>query len=489
MGALLLALVAAMTPFVAGPDRAYAQAALSADATLSGLTVAAAPAPAELTGEALTPTFAAATTKYDLRIGFTDSGVVVTPIAATGLPADQSQTIRVDGTVVASGTARNVPVAAGMTKAIRIEVTAPAGNKNTYTVNVYRNRQNLSMNANLSSLGLTGVSLSPAFSSGTTTYEARVKAEEVTVTYGLSDTAGGASAALTVANGGTDSDTDDMVVPLGAAGSATKTAITVTVTPEAGAGDANANQKAYVINVYRIRDNESTEARLASSTGLGLTASDADGTDVTIDGYTYGQDTMMYDLTVPNNVAYVTLAPSVADPGAQFVISPSTDSRPAVDDHQVNLRAGVDTTVKVTVTAEDPSSMETYTLTIYKRRPATAINPALDDATLSALSLSPAGTLMPAFRSGTMAYDAQVASGVEKVTVSYTPTNNLGGVTVVGSVATHASDTSTITPAYNADKKEVTLDGEGVRTVITLTVTPENGDASDNDVIRSPFIA
>ena len=462
MGALLLALVAAMTPFVAGPNTAYAQAP-SAVATLSNLTAVGSPNN-ELSASI---TFAEATNEYNLRIGFTDSGVIVTPTAATGLPADQSQTIRVNGTVVESAAAHNVPVAAGRTTPINIDVTAPAGNVNRYTVKVYRNNQNLSDNANLSSLGLAGVSLSPTFSSGTTTYEARVQSDKVTVNYGLSDNAGGASAALTVANGGTDDDTDDMIVPLGDAGSATKTAITVTVTAE------DASTKAYVINVYRIRDNESTEARLAASTGLGLTASDASDTDVTITGYTYSQDTMMYDLTVPNNVAYVTLNPSVMDPGAQFVISPSTDSRPAIDNHQVNLRAGFDTTITVTVTAEDPSSMETYTLTIYKRRPSTAINPALDDATLSALSLSPAGALMPAFKSGTTTYNAQVATDVDKVTVSYTPTNNLGGVGVV---------VANTTTAANVDGNEVTLEAAGATTVITLTVTAEDGSTVSDPV-------
>ena len=151
---------------------------------------------------------------------------------------------------------------------------------------------------------------------------------------------------------------------------------------------------------------------------------------VTIDGYTYNQDMMAYDLTVSNAVDYVTLNPSVEDDGAHYVINPRTDSRPAVDNHQVNLRAGVDTTITVTVTAEDPSATETYKLKIYKRRPATATNPAIDDTTLRGLRLS-AGTLTPAFSSSTMSYSVQVEDDVDKVTVSYTPTNNLGGVTVV----------------------------------------------------------
>ena len=60
IGALLLALVAAMTPFVAEPDVAYAQAQ-SADATLSALAVEGAPTttttpPAGVTYSTLAPT-------------------------------------------------------------------------------------------------------------------------------------------------------------------------------------------------------------------------------------------------------------------------------------------------------------------------------------------------------------------------------------------------------------------------------------------------
>ena len=488
MGALLLALVATMTPFVAEPDRAYAQV-LSAEARLAsgnGLTVVAAPAPAQLTGESLTQ--ADGTGGYDqdendytFRIGFNDSGVIVTPTATdlSGLEGNQSQTIRVNGTVVASATSHNVAVAAAGPTTITIAVTAPAGNTNNYTVKVYRNRQNLSSNADLSSLSISpsgGLKLSSDSTPSAPIYEARVQSNKVTVSYSLSDSAGGASAVVTAGDGTTivDSTKPNEITLTTQGGIGT---FTVTVTPESG----TAGDKTYTINVYRIRANPSTEARLGVTSGLGLTAHDDDdnGTVVDIVGYAYGQDLMAYDLTVSNDVDYVTLAPSVEDDGAHYVINPRTDSRRGVPDHQVNLRAGVDTTITVTVTAEDPSATETYKLKIYKRRPDTATNPALDDATLRALRVS-AGPLTPAFRSSTMIYDVQVESDVEKVTVSYTPTNNLGGVTVVGDAA-NGVGTSTITPAYDAAKNEVTLDGPGVRTDITLMVTPENGD-SDDDV-------
>ena len=481
MGALLLALVATMTPFVAEPDRAYAQV-LSTTATLSTLTVVAGPNNELQANESLTQAdgadgFEVDENDYTLRIGFTDSGVVITPTGATGIEQDQSQTIRVNGTVVTSGDGQNVAVAAGRTTTITIAVTAPAGNTNTYTVKVYRNRQTLSSNADLSSLSISppgGLKLSSDSTPSAPMYEARVQSDKVTVSYRLSDSAGGASAVVAA---GTETSIADPTKPneitLGTAGTGGITGtFIVTVTPESGTGGS----KMYTVNVYKIRANPSTEARLATGTaGLGLSAREADDTLITtIDGYTYNQDTMTYDLTVSNDADYVTLNPSVQDPGAHFVINPRTDSRLAVDNHQVNLRAGVDTTITVTVTAEDPSSTETYTLKIYKRRPDSATNPAIDDTTLRALSLS-VGRLTPAFRSSTNSYSVQVEDNVGKVTVYYTPTNNLGGVTaeVTASDGTNTLDIS--------NDNEVTLGAAGTTSTITLTITAEDGSTVTAD--------
>ena len=104
--------------------------------------------------------------------------------------------IRVNGTVVASGSPHSISLAsrAGRTTTITILVTAPLrSSTETYTVKVYRERQTKSDNANLASLGLRGASLSPGFSAGTTSYKARVQAADVILSQSLSDTGGGAS--------------------------------------------------------------------------------------------------------------------------------------------------------------------------------------------------------------------------------------------------------------------------------------------------------
>ncbi|MDE2687656.1 MAG: cadherin-like beta sandwich domain-containing protein [Chloroflexota bacterium] len=453
LGALLLALVATMTPFVADPDRAYAQQ--SANADLTSLAVVGAPGGGVHTGGELAPSFAPATTEYTVRTIYNDTGVTVTAEAA-----DAGATVRVNGQTTNDSNQVGLSIPDGQTTNISVVVTAAAGNTKTYMVKAYRNRQNLSDNANLSSLSISpsgGLKESATSTSAAPIYEARVQSGMVTVDYTLSDRAGGASAVVTAGTATIADEAKPKELTLTGEGATSN--FTVVVTAE------DASTKTYTINVYRIRANPSIDATLRA-----LTANDQGGTDTVP---SFAAATTMYDYTVANTVEYVTVAPTAMDAGAHYVISPS-DARPDTG-HQVNLTAGVDTTITVVVTAEDNDATETYTLMIYKRRADGATNPAIDDATLSALGLS-VGTLDPAFASATRTYSVQVAADVEKVTVSYTPTNNLGGATV----AVAASGGSTITAS--ADDDEVTLAEAGATTAITVTVTAEDGSTTTTPV-------
>ena len=465
IGALLLALVAAMTPFVAEPDVAHAQ---SADATLSALTVAGAPTgthtpPAGVTYDTLAPVFAATTKEYKVRIPFVQSGVVVTPTAA-----ETDSIIRVNGQVVASAASHNVSVASaiGSEFTITIHVQAPLRSvSETYTVKVYRERKDRSDNKNLASLGVSGASLSPAFTPGTISYKARVQAASVTLSYRLSDTGGGASVgtvAVASTGGGEAYDSATKKVTLGAAAAATAatggtTTITVPVTAEDG------TSQDYTIEIYRIRANRETTANLAT---LGLTAIGGvrvgDALALTTDPAAAGFTTD-YKERMDTDTTHVTVAATVADAGATFAISPS-DANAAEEGHQVALTAGAETTITITVTAEDTARRQAYTVKVYRER-ATKSN----DNNLNSLSLS-MGTLTPAFNRDTEDYTAQVAHNVEKVTVSYAASDTAGGssvaVTVTGGTA-------------SVSGKEVTLADAGIITVITVTVTPESGATAD----------
>ena len=102
-----------------------------------------------------------------------------------------------------------------------------------------------------------------------------------------------------------------------------------------------------------------------------------------------------------------------------MAITPA-DADAATDGDQVALSVGANT-ITVKVTKADTTS-QVYTIKVTRI--------AASDASLSGLSLSAAGalTLSPAFSSGTTAYTASVANGVEETTVTATPTNS--GVTL-----------------------------------------------------------
>ena len=467
MGALLLMIVAVMALFVAEPDRAHAQA-LSADASLSGLTVVGGPGTTDV---GLAPSFSGGLTDtnrmFTARIPFTDTGVVIRPTATEDdnqtdgtLDPAKNSIIRVNGTVVATGTDHNVSLAgrAGRTSTITIVVTAPQRTvTETYTVKVYRNRQTLSDNANLASLSVSGGSLTPRFSPGTRSYTARVQADTTTISYRLSDTGGGASVGEIGQTGGTSVDQAKKEVTLGA--EASTTTITVIVTPESGANGA----KEYTIAVYRVRANRDTNANLET---LELTAVGVDGArvgDALDDGDIADGMTTDYKERMNNATTHVTVAADAADAGATVAISPS-DARPGEGDdtgHQVALRAGAETTIRITVTAEDTARRQIYTIKVYRERATPS-----DDNNLNSLRLS-AGTLTPAFNRNRdpQTYTAQVADDVEKVTVSYAASDTAGGSAVEVSSTTDADVTN----------DEINLAAAGNLTNITVTVTPESG--------------
>ncbi|MCX7747610.1 MAG: cadherin-like beta sandwich domain-containing protein [Clostridia bacterium] len=82
----------------------------------------------------LSPAFSPTTGQYTANAGFDIESITVTPTAQ-----DPNATIKVDGQIVLSGQASGqIPLTAGQTKSILIEVTPVIGNPYTYTVNVTR---------------------------------------------------------------------------------------------------------------------------------------------------------------------------------------------------------------------------------------------------------------------------------------------------------------------------------------------------------------
>ena len=165
----------------------------SAEASLSALS---------LSGVMLSPGFASGTTAYTASVGH---AVTETTVTATASDANASVVVKLNDVVDQDGV---VGLAVGDGNAITVVVTAQDSvATQTYTVMVTRAG---SADASLSALSLSGMTLSPAFASGTAAYTASVghAVTETTVTA----TAGDANANVEVkVNGVAD---QDGVVPL-----------------------------------------------------------------------------------------------------------------------------------------------------------------------------------------------------------------------------------------------------------------------------------
>ena len=440
MGALLLAIITGVVPVFPFSTEETAHAQTSDrpdDATLSSLVV----------GEE-TLTLVAGTTEYTARVENLVNVVIVTPVTNN---SDATYSISPGDAIGSTIDVHDVSLRAGQNT--RITVTVRAENRITrqiYTVMVYRARSTLSEDQTLSALslvaGVSRVSLSPRFSSGTTEYDARVRYDVTMVTVKATAADIGARGVIVDVN---DSPVDDNVVSLV---QGMPTVITVTVTPESGAPEPADNYE-YEITVYR----ESGPVLSDVATLSALTVAPA-----TIAGFAAGMTEYTTRLTTGEESVNVEWTLSGGAPGATVDIMPADQNLLTDDVHEVYLTPGTNTEITVTVTAEDRST-NTYTVTIYRPRS----NPS-DDQTLSALSLIGAD-MSPRFSSGTTEYDARVRYDVTMVTVEATAAD-IGASEVIVDVNDSPVDDNVVSLV------------QGMPTVITVTVTPESGapEPADN---------
>ena len=445
----------------------------------------------------------------------TDQGAASTPIAGfTFDPTDKSYpNVRVTNSVravtVAANTTHDGAVAvitpsdqdpetpghqillsAGAKTNITVEVTAEDGTTtDTYSVTIYRGRRVASGDADLSALNLSGMTLSPAFASNKTSYTGRVpySTDETTVSYTAD--VGATVSKMAVVDGGTpvvDDDADDDAsgyqVDL-SDGAGAVTTITLTVTAEGQDATSQAITKAYTVMIYRENLVKSDDPSLAPTNENGLVLSDGPLTDqgaasTPIAGFTFDPTDKSYpNVRVTNSVDAVTVAANTTHDGAVAVITPS-DQDSLTPDHQILLRAGVKTNITVEVTAEDGTTTDTYSVTIYRGR-----RVASGDADLSALNLS-GMTLSPAFASNKTSYTGRVPYSTDETTVSYTA--DVGATVskmavVDGGTPVVDDDADDDASGYQVDLS----DGAGAVTTITLTVTAEGQDATSQAITKA----
>ena len=438
------------------------RAAASTDAALSALS---------LSPGTLNPVFASADTSYTASVGYPVSRVTLSATAsdagATIAYLDGSDDALTDADT-ASTDSFEVDLSEGA-NVIKVQVTAEdATTTETYTVTVTRAAP--STDAALGALSLSPGTLNPVFASADTSYTASVGYPVSRVT--LSATASDAGATIAYLDGSddalTDADTastDSFEVDLSEGANVIKVQVT--------AEDATTTET-YTVTVTRAAP--STDAALGA---LSLSPG-------TLNPVFASADTS-YTASVGYPVSRVTLSATASDAGATIAYLDGSDDAltdadtASTDSFEVDLSEGANV-IKVQVTAEDATTVKTYTVTVTRAAAST-------DAALSALSLSP-GTLNPTFASADTSYTASVGYPVTRVTLSATASD--AGATIAyldGSddALTDADTASTgsfevnLSVGANVIKVKVTAEDGATTKTYTVTVTRAAPSPDEDD--------
>ena len=397
----------------------------SADASLSSLS---------LTGVTLIPAFAPGTTTYTASVANSVTESTVTATAAAGAIYE----VKLNGVADQDGL---VGLAVGAGNVIAVEVTAQNGeSKQTYTVTVTRAG---SGDASLSALTLSGVTLTPAFASGTTVYTASVgnAVTETTVTATASDA--NASVEVTPEDADDGTSGDQVALEVG------ETTISVEVTAEDGE-----TTETYTVTVTRVG---SADARLSALALSGVTLTPA-----------FAWGTTAYTALVGHAVTETTVTATASDANASVEVTPE-DADDGISGDQVALAVG-ETTLSVEVTAEDGETTQTYTVIVTRA--------GSEDASLSALSLSGV-TLMPAFASGTTVYTASVGHAVTETTVTATASDDNASVEVTPGDADDGTSGDQVALGVGETTISVEVTAEDGETTETYTVTVTRVGSAD----------
>jgi len=389
-------------------------------ATLSGLAVT-----GLISGtDHLNPVFASGTTTYTDTVNNANLIAKIIPTAT-----DPAATIKVNGTVVASGaTSGNIGLTVGL-NTITTVVTSDGGiTTSTYTIKLTR----LSNNAYLSNLGASAT-ISPAFNTNVIAYTASVANSVPSFT--VVPTTTDATAKVKVNGTTVASGSASPAIPLVAG----PNSIQVVVTAQDG------TVKTYTITVTRAPSTDATLAGLSLSSGALSPA--------------FGTNTTTYTQTVSNAVTSLTVTPVTNNAGATVKVNGSAVISGATSAN-IPLNLGVNTITTV-VTAQDNSTTKTYTVTV-TRLPSS-------DAGLSALSVSN-GILSPAFATGTISYADTVSNTTASITVTPTVNNQNATVTVNGSTVASGSASGSIPLSIGAN-------------IITTVVTAQDGSTTNTYTI------
>jgi alpha-tubulin suppressor-like RCC1 family protein len=166
-----------------------------------------------------------------------------------------------------------------------------------------------------------------------------------------------------------------------------------------------------------------------------------------------------YTSSVSNATSTIAVTPTVTDPTSTVAVNgvPVTSGTASTS---IPLAVGANP-IAIAVTAQDGVTTSTYTVTV------TRISV---DSTLSGLALS-AGTLSPAFETGTQSYTASVPNAIADVTVTPTVSDATATVKVNGTPVASGAGTASIPLTVGNNNITVAVTAQDGATTSTYTVT------------------
>jgi LEA14-like dessication related protein len=401
----------------------------SANADLSGLS---------LSSGTLSPVFAAGTTSYTASVSNATTSITTTPTAS-----DASASITVNGVAVASGNASGGTALNVGSNTITTVVTAQDGTTiKTYTVTVTRAG---SSNNDLSALTLSSGTLSPVFAAGTTSYAASIATGTASIT----------------------------VTPSAAVGTSSITVNGVAVSSGAASGPIAMNPGSNTVTVVVTAQNSATKSYTVTITRA-LPSSNADLAALSLSSGTlspaFAAATTSYSASVGNATTSITATPTVSDGSASVTVNGVAVASGNASG-AIALAVGANTITTV-VTAQDGSTLKTYTVTVTRA--------GSGDANLSAMTLS-SGTLAPAFAPATTSYTVSIAAASANITL--TPTVNEPNATVMvnGVIVASGTASGALAMSTGANTVSVVVSAQNGSTK-TYTVTVTRAVSTNNDL-------
>ncbi|MEM7182105.1 MAG: cadherin-like beta sandwich domain-containing protein [Spirochaetota bacterium] len=273
----------------------------------------------------LSPTFSSTTYEYTISVENTTSSIVLTPTSTNG-----SETIAINGVSVSSGSTSDAISLSVGSNTVSIIVNS-GSSTSTYTITVTR-----AADASLTSLILSSGTISPDFSSSTTSYSTTVgnSVSSLTVTPTVTDS----SSTVTV---------DSSSVASGSASSSISLSVgTNTITVVVTASDSSTTTYSVTVTRSSVASSDSSLSALVVNSGTLYP--------------TFASATTSYATTIPNSDASITITPTGNDTSASVTVDGSSVTSGSASSG-ISLSVGSNT-ITVVVTAQD-SSTTTYTIT------------------------------------------------------------------------------------------------------------------------------